>query len=123
MAYKTTNERFSSRKLNKPSSDENSFGAADASTSMWSMSDFNTSTSFINQNGGGMYQPKRKSKNCKCLKNFWRMCTHTKIITQRKLYKYLAETHDPNDLENIDFSLDYDNTRSIVMSGDSESPI
>lgn len=46
MAYKTTNERFSSRALKKPSYDEN--GGADASTSMWSMSDFNTSSSFIN---------------------------------------------------------------------------
>jgi len=51
------------------------------------------------------------------------MCSHTKIITQRKLYNYLAEAQDPNDLDNIDFSLDYDNTRSIVLSGDSESPI
>ena len=69
--------------------------------------------------------PKRKgafSKKCRGFKNFWKMCTHTKIITQRKLYNYLAENYEADDLENIDFSLDYENTRSIVLSGDSGSP-
>jgi hypothetical protein len=88
MNNRTTNERFAKRSKSK--SDD----TLDEDDSIMSMSDFdNTSVSGSEHNE--RTSSKRKLKKTKpksgCIKNCWKMFSHTKVVPQTKLYNYLAE--------------------------------
>jgi len=92
MANRTTNERFS-RKAKKVAADEDE-DASEATSSMWSMSDFDHSSllnSVLSEERENLGSRTRKNKKKGCCVNCWKMSTHTTIVPQKKLYNYLAE--------------------------------
>ena len=61
-----------------------------------SLSDFDTTelTTESNMEGSKEALTKKKTKKKKrkgCCINCWKMCSHTKVVPQKKLYNYLAE--------------------------------
>jgi|APSaa5957512535_1039671.scaffolds.fasta_scaffold238183_1 hypothetical protein len=76
MANRTTNERFS-KKARKTTSEEEE---SDATSSMWSMSDFDRSSllhSHVSEEGENSGSKKKKHKKKGCCMNCWKMSTHT----------------------------------------------
>ena len=91
MANRTTNERFS-RKAKRVATDEDE-DASEATSSMWSMSDFDHSSllnSVLSEDREAVGSKTRKNKKKGCCINCWKMSTHTTIVPQKKLYNYLA---------------------------------
>lgn len=96
-ANRTTNERFSRKKMLDTSSDEQ-----EVSNSVMTLSDFDNDSlieSVVDedevQTTSGMVKKSnksyKKSRRKGCCANCWKMATHTKVVPQSKLYNYLAE--------------------------------
>lgn len=87
MSNRTTNERFA--KKSRQQSDE----SVDDDSSIMSMSDFDTTSVSRDESEGRTTSKKMKKakKKSGCIFNCWKMCSHTKIVPQTKLYNYLAE--------------------------------
>lgn len=83
LSNRTTNERFSRRRTVNESGD----GTTVMTESIMTLSDFNVSEESMLSRERLL---KKKKKRGKCI-NCWKMMTHTKIISQKKLYDYLAD--------------------------------
>lgn len=93
MANRTTNERFS-RRAPKVQEEEDGDGSENTSSIM-SMSDFDTTSlteSGLEKSKEALRKKKLQKKKKKgCCINCWKMCIHTQVVPQKKLYNYLAE--------------------------------
>lgn len=56
-----------------------------------SMSDFDETSASGENSRSASRRIKKAKKKSGCLLNCWKMCNHTKVVPQRKLYNYLAE--------------------------------
>jgi len=96
MANRTTNERFSRRAPKEVHDEEDDDSDSQQTSSIMSMSDFDTTTlteSGLEKSKEGLTSKKKKPKKKRkgCCVNCWKMCSHTKVVPQKKLYNYLAE--------------------------------
>ena len=63
-------------------------------------------------------KPKKKRKGC-CI-NCWKMCSHTRVVPQKKLYNYLAERSSVYSVSDLQISRS-DNQGKTVPSDNSHS--
>lgn len=117
LANRTTSERLASARRGRDRTASQSSANTDTSalsSSIMSYSDFEDSKSMLVDNTAELTKvpaTEKTSSRKGCCINIWKMSTHTKIVPQERLYKYLADRSVEIDEAELEFSYGADGAK------------